>query len=145
MSTNYYWKELMPELREIAEFKHCDLTYVGPLIHIGHSAYAGEYCSRCGTTLITGGSRYLHCSYSDVRREDDIVLLDACPVCGKEDMITSSYSFSITIWKHLDILKSRDPGEILVVDEYNSFLTVGEMLDIINGAQAIFQDPRIWS
>ena len=41
MSTNYYWKELMPELREIAEFKHCDLTYVGPLIHIGHSAYAG--------------------------------------------------------------------------------------------------------
>lgn len=143
MSTNYYWKELPPELREIYDLGNCDTSEDGPLIHIGHSAGAGLYCARCGTTLVRGGSRYLHMSWS--QRPGDTDMLSECPVCGKIDMLIPKYSFSITIWKHLEILRSRDPAQFLVKDEYASMLTVRELLDIINNAQAIFQDPRVWS
>lgn len=143
MSTNYYWKELPPELQEIYDLGKCDTSEDGPLLHIGHSAGAGLYCARCGTTLCRGGSMYVHLSLS--QRPEDTDMLSECPVCGRSDMLIPKHSFSITIWKHMDILKSRDPAQFLIEDEYAIMLTCGKLLDIINSAQVVFQDPRVWS
>ena len=117
MGTNFYWKELPKELKELMTPENKDI-----LMHIGKRSSAGLYCKECGISLCEHGIQYVHgSSYDDE-------WYDKCPLCGGEGQHCCSFTW--TFLKQKTILKEYIAvQEPIIVNEYYEEFTAREFFD----------------
>lgn len=145
MSTNFYWKEVPEEIKNLASDsnKHLvdDKDYI--FRHIGKRCSAGKFCKSCGTIMNKHGSRKIHsatpnndilfkygANSSAWKRECSKYYYEVCPCCGKKfsDRICT---FLWTMLVHRDIIifgSLRSGNEKLIVDENGKEYTCWEFL-----------------